>query len=81
MLIWTDIENQPQVQHLLPVIEACRHLGAQTVISARDYGGTLTLPEDRGETFQGVGASYAPAGGSGLVSPAYLVSAEVPVPT
>jgi uncharacterized protein len=58
MLIWTDIENQPQVQYLLPVIEACRHRGAQTVISARDYGGTLTLLENRGETFQAVGASY-----------------------
>src|SRR5204863_6288267 len=47
MLVWTDIENQPQVQYLLPVIEACRRRGARTVISARDDGGTLTLLENR----------------------------------
>ena len=55
---WADIENQPQVQYLLPVIEACRRRGARTVITARNDGDTLTLLENRGETFQAVGASY-----------------------
>jgi hypothetical protein len=40
------------------VIEACRRRGARAVISARDDGGTLTLLEHSGETFQAVGTSY-----------------------
>jgi predicted glycosyltransferase len=66
MLVWTDIENPPQVQYVLPVVEACRRRGARTVISARDDGATLTLLEIRGETFQAVGASYG-AGASAKV--------------
>jgi predicted glycosyltransferase len=58
VLVWADIENQPQVQYLLPVIEACRRRGAKTIVSARDDGATLALLESRGEPFHHVGASY-----------------------
>ena len=61
MLVWADIENQPQVQYLLPVIEACRRRGARTLITARDDGGTFALLESRGEIFHAVGASYGAA--------------------
>jgi predicted glycosyltransferase len=58
VLVWADIENQPQVQYLLPVVDACRRRGARTVITARDDGGTLALLESRGEIFWAVGESY-----------------------
>ena len=61
MLVWADIENEPQVQYLLPVIGACRRRGARTIISARKDGATFTLLESRGESFNAVGASYGAA--------------------
>jgi predicted glycosyltransferase len=61
VLVWADIENQPQVQYLLPVLEACRLRGARTLISARDDGATLELLESRGASFRAVGTSYGPS--------------------
>jgi predicted glycosyltransferase len=58
MLLWADIENEPQVQYLLPIVEACHEHGADTLVTARDYGATFELLESRGVKFHGVGSSY-----------------------
>jgi predicted glycosyltransferase len=70
MLIWVDVENQPQVQYLLPVLEACRRLGAETVVTARDYGATFETLRSREQPFHPIGAAYGasrPAKVRGLV--------------
>jgi hypothetical protein len=41
--VWIDIENPPQVQYLLPLKRAFEALGAQTLITARDYGSTVEM--------------------------------------
>lgn len=46
--VWIDIENPPQVQYLLPFRAAFEAAGLKTVITARDYGGTLAILEDAG---------------------------------
>jgi len=48
MRLWLDIDNPPQVQYLLPFKEAFERLGAQTVITARDYGATVAMLEEAG---------------------------------
>lgn len=58
MLVWADIENEPQVQYLVPLVEACRRLGARTIVTARDYGATFRQLENRGVSFHPVGAAY-----------------------
>ena len=58
MIVWSDIENEPQVQYLLPVVEACRRRGAQVRVTARDYGSTFELLTARGVAFDRVGAAY-----------------------
>jgi predicted glycosyltransferase len=58
MRIWIDIENPPQVQYLLPFRGAFERAGAQTVVTARDYGIALDLLEREGGEFHPVGASY-----------------------
>ena len=58
MLVWADIENDPQVQYLLPLVDACRRLGADTVVTARDYGSTYELLAARGTEFTPVGSAY-----------------------
>ena len=45
---WIDIENPPQVQYLLPFRDAFRAAGVNTIVTARDYGSTLTLLDDAG---------------------------------
>jgi len=61
VLVWADIENDPQVQYLLPLVEACRKRGAATVVTARDYGDTIPLLQSRGVEFTPVGAAYGAA--------------------
>jgi predicted glycosyltransferase len=46
--VWIDIDNPPQVQYLLPFRDAFRDAGADVVITARDYGTTVTLLERAG---------------------------------
>jgi uncharacterized protein len=58
LMLWVDIENAPQVQYLLPLVRACRARGLGTVVTARDYGDTYQLLEDRDEPFHPVGAAY-----------------------
>jgi uncharacterized protein len=48
MKIWIDIDNPPQVQYLVPFVEAFRTAGAEVVVTARDYGETLELLAARG---------------------------------
>jgi uncharacterized protein len=56
--VWIDIENEPQVQYLVPLVEACRARGAELTVTARDYGATLRLLGDRGVDFEAIGAAY-----------------------
>jgi uncharacterized protein len=58
VLVWVDIENEPQVQYLVPLLDACRARGANTVVTARDYGGTFQLLADRGTSFEPIGSAY-----------------------
>jgi uncharacterized protein len=58
MLVWADIENEPQVQYLLPVLDACRDLGTDVVVTARDYGAAIPLLESRGVAYHTIGSSY-----------------------
>lgn len=43
MRVWIDIENPPQVQYLLPIRAAFAAKGADTVITARDYGNSVDM--------------------------------------
>jgi hypothetical protein len=43
MKVWIDIDNPPQVQYLLPFRDAFAAAGAETVITARDYGSTVSM--------------------------------------
>jgi predicted glycosyltransferase len=56
--IWIDIENPPQVQYLLPFKRAFEKTGAETVVTARDYGIALDLLRSEGAEFSAIGASY-----------------------
>lgn len=60
-MLWIDIENAPQVQYLLPVAEAAQSLGAHVVVTARDYGETFTLLDDRSASYRKVGEAYGPS--------------------
>jgi predicted glycosyltransferase len=56
MKVWIDIDNPPQVQYLVPFRAAFEAAGAQTVITARDYGATVAMLEDAGVSAQVFGA-------------------------
>jgi predicted glycosyltransferase len=43
MRVWIDIDNPPQVQYLLPFRAAFEAVGAEVVLTARDYGATVAL--------------------------------------
>lgn len=58
MHIWIDIENPPQVQYLLPFMSAFERAGAETVVTARDYGIALDLLQGEGVEFSAIGSSY-----------------------
>jgi uncharacterized protein len=62
--VWVDIENEPQVQYLVPLLDACHRQGAETVVTARDYGATFALLGDRGVDFHGIGAAYGRSKGA-----------------
>jgi uncharacterized protein len=48
MKVWIDIDTPPQVQYLLPFRAAFEDAGAETVVTARDYGATVALLEQAG---------------------------------
>ncbi|MGI8480214.1 MAG: DUF354 domain-containing protein [Gaiellaceae bacterium] len=56
--VWIDIDNPPQVQYLVPFVEAFRRRGASVVLTARDYGNALELLELRGASFRAVGREF-----------------------
>jgi uncharacterized protein len=58
MRAWIDIENPPQVQYLLPFKGAFEAAGADVTVTARDYGFTYALLEERGVEFARVGAHH-----------------------
>jgi predicted glycosyltransferase len=43
MLVWVDVDTPPQVQYLGPFVAAFSAAGAETVVTARDYGATVPL--------------------------------------
>lgn len=43
LTLWIDVENPPQVQYLLPFQHAFEAAGLNTVITARDYGSTVSM--------------------------------------
>ena len=55
MRVWIDIDNPPQVQYLLPFVAAFEAMGAEAVLTARDYGATVTLLEQAGARAQVLG--------------------------
>jgi uncharacterized protein len=48
LTVWIDIENPPQVQYLLPFWQTFETAGFKTVITARDYGSTVSMLEQAG---------------------------------
>jgi predicted glycosyltransferase len=54
--VWIDIENPPQVQYLLPFVDAFADRGCKVSLTARAYGNTLDLLRLRGAAFTAVGA-------------------------
>jgi len=58
MLVWIDIENPPQVQYLAPFKDRFEQLGAEVVVTARDYGIACELLRARGIEFQVVGGMF-----------------------
>jgi predicted glycosyltransferase len=53
--IWIDVDNPPQVQYLVPFVDAFRRRGASVVLTARDYGNALDLLRLRSLTFHAIG--------------------------
>ena len=53
--VWIDIENPPQVQYLSPFKERFERLGADVVVTAKDYGIAHALLRQRGIEFEPVG--------------------------
>jgi predicted glycosyltransferase len=58
---WVDIENPPQVQYLVPLVEGLRQRGLDVLITARDYGDTFDLLDRRGVTYVPVGRHFGAA--------------------
>jgi predicted glycosyltransferase len=56
--VWIDIDNPPQVQYLLPFVDAFRSRRASVLLTARDYGNTLDLLEQRSATVDQVGKEF-----------------------
>ena len=56
--VWIDVDNPPQVQYLVPFVEAFRRRGASVTLTARDYGNALELLELRGSSFRAVGKEF-----------------------
>ena len=43
MLAWIDIDNPPQVQYMVPFVDAFERRGLDVLVTARDYGFTTEL--------------------------------------
>jgi uncharacterized protein len=64
--VWVDIENPPQVQYLVPTVQAFENAGRRVTVTARDAGMTLALLTQRGIEHAAVGGD-PPAGRVGKV--------------
>jgi predicted glycosyltransferase len=58
MRVWIDIDNPPQVQYLSPFERAFTALGADVVVTARDYGDALELLRVRGVQHHALGHRF-----------------------
>ena len=58
---WVDIENPPQVQYLVPLVEGLRRRGHEVRVTARDYGDTFDLLDRRGIDYVPVGRHFGAA--------------------
>jgi uncharacterized protein len=58
VVVWLDIENEPQVQYLLPVAEACSRAGSRVLVTVRDYGAAFEQIERRGVDYHPIGKAY-----------------------
>ena len=58
MRVWIDIDNPPQVQYLSPFERAFARLGAEVVVTARDYGDALELLRRRGVPHHALGRRF-----------------------
>src|SRR5207253_9567273 len=61
MRVWIDIDNPPQVQYLSPFERAFARLGAEVVVTARDYGDALELLRRRGVPHHALGRRFPPS--------------------
>jgi predicted glycosyltransferase len=61
VVAWVDIENPPQVQYLVPLVEGLRGRGHEVRVTARDYGDTFDLLGRRGIAFVPVGQHFGAA--------------------
>lgn len=55
MRVWINIDNPPQVQYLLPFVDAFRSRGLEVLVTARDYGMTTELLRARGAVHHTIG--------------------------
>lgn len=56
--VWIDIDNPPQVQYLLPFVEAFRRRDVAVALTARDYGNAFELLRLRDASFHAVGREF-----------------------
>jgi predicted glycosyltransferase len=68
--VWIDIDNPPQVQYLVPFVDAFRCRGAEVALTARDYGNALELLALRTVSFHAVGKEF---GGSKIAKVAGVI--------
>ena len=58
MSVWLDIDNPPQTRYLLPLARRFGEAGHTVVLTARDYGDTLSMLEGEGVAFEAIGSSF-----------------------
>ena len=58
VLAWIDIDNPPQVQYMVPFVEAFERRGLDVLVTARDYGFTTELLRARGVSHHVIGDEF-----------------------
>ena len=79
MRVWIDIDNPPQVQYLVPFVDAFRSRGIDVLLTARDYGETLELLRARRVSAHVVGRRFGRGGlrkGFGSLARASILAAH-----
>jgi predicted glycosyltransferase len=67
LMVWIDIDNPPQVQYLVPFVDAFKRCGAVVRVTARGYGNTLDLLAQRSVDTDAVGSEFGASRASKLV--------------